>query len=176
MQPDPDYPSVQECQQAQAATLRERARILDEVGPAGEAGVLRTFRSPSLQDLQREEDCLVDAAAEFLARQIFGHSTRDRLTPRIAADLEQGCRYAVRRVHPEWMLAAQQQAAETIANNAEEFGPTFRHLSPAERRIVAWRLVQTMFAGFHAVLEGRVSIKPATALRIAAAATERGAR
>ncbi len=162
---------------ALAANLRERAKALDEVGPEHEDALLRTFHRPSWQELQQQEAYQAGQIADTAARVIFGRNWSDSMTPRIAADLEQGATYLVRRLSPEFLLVAHQMAVEALLT-CDEFKAlaSGRSRSAADLRIIAHRLASTVRAALHGTLEATTPIRPAVYLRCAAAATERGAR
>lgn len=175
MQPMSDIPTVAEERAAKVANLRERARCLDDVGPANEATILKTFDHPSWRELHAEERVQVDLVAGEALRFIFGVRSIDKITPRQAADLEQGATYLVRRLHPQFCQAAHEHAVETLLSS-DEFKALSAGRSAAERRVMAHRMTGSIRAALHAVLEGTIPLKPAVYLRCVAGATEAGAR
>lgn len=175
MSTEQDMPSVAQERSALAANLRERARVLDQVGPAGEASALRTFTHPSWRELHAQERSTVDLVAGDAMVHIFGTRSAEKVTPRIAADLEQGATYLVRRIHPEFVKAAHDNAVDVL-RQSDEFKALTAGRPAGQATVIAHRLVSQMWAGFHAVLEGTTPIKPAVYMRCVAAQVEKGAR
>lgn len=169
-----DPPTPAEQRAALAANLRERARACEVAGPEHEAAIARTFSHPSLVELQREERHQADLIAEEAAHIIFGSSTRDRLTPKIASDLEQAATYVTRRIHPEFVTAAINQAADTLLKS-DDTNWAFARFSAGEARMRAHWLATVMWGALIGTLECERPIALATYLRIQAAKAEREA-
>ncbi len=162
---------------AKAANLRERAAAVEQAGPARQDQILAAFTNPSWTQLQRVEDYQIGLVADAMANIVFGSNGTDGLTPRIADDIEQGATYLIRRVHPEFVQAAHEQAVETLLISGHFRAlASGRERESADLRLLAHWLVTEMWAAFHGVLEGRVPIHPAIYLKASAGAVERGAR
>lgn len=170
-------PNLEDVNAARAANLTERAIAVEQAGAHVDA-VLRSFQNPSWYDLQKTERYQAGLVAEAAASIIFGVNGVECLPPGIRADLEQASTYLVRRIHPEFVKAAQDQAVETLTTYSDEFKAlaSGRPRDGASLTVIAHRLVLQVRAAYHAVLEGRTPIKPAVYLRACAGATQRGAR
>ncbi len=162
-----DPPSEADAREARALNLEERSRVVERVGDP----ILQSFDRPSFRELLDEERQQRDAVAEFAAVAIFGVGP----TNRQAAELEGAAMYLLRRVHPEWMTAAHDQAVETLLAT-DEYRALMRERGPAEARVIAHRLVSTVRAALIGTLENETSVTPAVYLKLAAARTRAGAR
>jgi hypothetical protein len=167
----PDPPSAGSIREAQALTLEERANVVEACGEP----VVQNFGNPSFAQLQQEEREQRDLIAEYAALAIFGEATSDGLPNRMALDLEGGAMFLVRRIHPEWVKAAHEQAVETLLLS-DEYRALMRDRGLAEARVIAHRLVANVRAALIGTLENSVSVTPAVFLKLAAARTRAGAR
>lgn len=165
-----EIPSEADKARALAANLRERATTVERAGEP----VIQTFTRPSFRELQAEERSQADNITEFAALAIFGVQSSDRLTPKQANALEGAAMYLVRRIHPEWMKAAVEQAVDTLLVSDEYVALTVDR-SWAEKRLIAHRLTQSVLGALIGVLENERSVRPECYLRIAAAKAEAGA-
>lgn len=166
----PDIPSEADKAKALAANLRERARIVELAGDP----VVQTFDHPTFHQLQAVERSQADNIAEFAALAIFGTHTSDRLTPKQGLALEGAAMYLVRRIHPEWMQAAHEQAVETLLVT-DEFRIMRKFLSEGQVKVMAERCTQSILAALIGTLENERSVAPATYLKLQAARAEAGA-
>jgi hypothetical protein len=166
-----DLPSQADIREASAKTLEERAKAVEACGDP----IVQSFDRPSFRELLAEEKQQADAIAEYAAAVLFGVNSRDRLTNDRALDLEGAAMYLLRRIHPDWVKAAHEQAVETLLLS-DEYRALMRDRGLAEARVLAHRLVASVRAALIGTLENETSVTPAVYLKLAAARTRAGAR
>jgi hypothetical protein len=167
----PDPPSPGSIREAQALTLEDRAKVVEACGDP----VVQCFDRPSFRELLDEERRQADAIAEHAALVIFGVNSRDRLSNRTAIDLEGAAMFLTRRIHPDWMTAAHQQAVETVLAS-DEYRALMRDRGLSEARVIADRLVMNVRAALIGTLENSLSVTPNVYLKLSAVRTRAGAR
>lgn len=152
--------------------VRERASVMRLLPPVQRDQLVDAFLAhdvdaarrppPAWRDLQRQESSEIDIIAEAALGILFG--TRSRVTPKQAGDLEQGATYLIRRMQPIFVQAAQEHAANTLLS-CSEFQVATVGKSPAEKAVMAHRIVMSVRASLHAVLEATTPLFPSLYLK-----------
>jgi hypothetical protein len=179
--------TAESLRQAKVAQISDRAKAIHAVPYEQRRPLVDAFlsRHPdagrvepgSWQALRREEQYQIEQIAESAAHHIFGVNGLESLSPRVVADLEQGAAYLSRRVHPEFIRAAQAWAVETLLrSNSFAALCSGRFRSDVDREALALQLVTEVRMAYHGVLEATTPIAPSLYLQCAKAATERGTR